>query len=133
MEAIEHLQKARDLEPNSVGIRIGLGNAYLQAHRPASARKEFQEALRLRSDPDIHLGLAVAWAANDMPDMARRHLAEAVAGDARMALKAATYPELRRFHEDPSFAPLLDAAGVPGGKALSGRPDLETAPSAQGS
>ncbi|MEK6644838.1 MAG: tetratricopeptide repeat protein [Planctomycetota bacterium] len=131
-EALVNLERARDLSPNSVGIRIALGNAYLQAHRPSSARSEFQEALRLRTDPDIHLGLAVAWAANDMPDMARRHLAAAVKEDARIAVRAARYPELLRLRETPGFADLIDVSRT--GQALDAvrAADQETARSATG-
>lgn len=132
-EALVNLEKARDLAPNSVGIRIALGNAYLQAKRPASARSEFQEALRLRTDPDIHLGLAVAWAANDMPDMARRHLAAAVKEDARMAVRAARYPELLRLRGTPGFAELIDVSRDAGALEAVRAADLETARSAGGS
>ncbi|MBI5762481.1 MAG: tetratricopeptide repeat protein [Planctomycetes bacterium] len=132
-EAITNLEKARNLAPNSVGIRIALGNAYLQAKRPASARSEFQEALRLRTDPDIHLGLAVAWAANDMPDMARRHLAAAVKEDARMAVRAARYPELLRLRGSPGFAELIDVSRDAGALEAVRAADLETARNAGGS
>lgn len=132
-EALVNLEKARDLAPNSVGIRIALGNAYLQAKRPASARSEFQEALRLRTDPDIHLGLAVAWAANDMPDMARRHLAAAVKEDARMAVRAARYPELLRLRESPGFAELIDVSTQGVTFEAVRAADLETARNAGGS
>ncbi|HWL92474.1 MAG TPA: tetratricopeptide repeat protein, partial [Phycisphaerae bacterium] len=71
-EAIGYLEKARDLQPKSAGIRLGLGNAYLKVRRFASARREFQEALRGRNEPMAHLGLAIAWAANDEFDYARR-------------------------------------------------------------
>jgi protein O-mannosyl-transferase len=132
-DAISNLERARDLSPNSVGIRIALGNAYLQAHRPSSARSEFQEALRLRTDPDIHLGLAVAWAANDMPDMARRHLAAAVKEDGQIAIRAARYPELLRLRGTPGFADLIDISRS--GSALNAvrAADLETARTATGS
>lgn len=98
-QAIGYLEKARDLEPESAGIRIGLGHAYLKVHRPASARRELQEALRHRNDPIIHFGLAVAWAANDAMVPAKRHLAAALARDPRMAGRIAAAPELRELGE----------------------------------
>lgn len=98
--AIACLEKARDLEPNSAEIRTGLGHAYLKVHRPASARRELQEALKRANDPIIHLGLAMAWAANDAVVPARRHLKAALAKDPRMAARAASSPELRRLHDE---------------------------------
>lgn len=106
-EAIEFLERARDLDPRSAGIRVGLGNAYLKVHRFASARGEFQEALRQRNDSAAHLGLAIAWAANDRPDYARRHLAAAVAKDPESAERAGRSSELRRYREHPGFDTLL--------------------------
>lgn len=106
--AISYLEKARDLEPESASIRIGLGHAYLRVERPASARRELQEALRYQNNPMIHLGLAMAWAANDAPDQARRHLAAALAKDPGLAGRIAAMPELRHLGVD------LDAGGRTG-------------------
>jgi hypothetical protein len=52
MRAIAPLEEAVEREPRSVGPRYLLGRAYLEAGRPAEARREFREALRLspRSD-----------------------------------------------------------------------------------
>ena len=107
-EAIAYFERARDLEPDSTGIRIGLGNAYLKVHRFASARGEFQEALRQRNDSAANLGLAIAWAGNDVPEYARRHLAAAVAKDPTIAARAARSEQLRRLHDFPGFDSLLD-------------------------
>lgn len=114
-EAIKYFERARDLEPNSTGIRIGLGNAYLKVHRFASARGEFQEALRQRNDSAANLGLAIAWAGNGVPDYARRHLATAVAKDPSAAARAARSKELRRLHDLPGFDTLLDLSHHPTG------------------
>lgn len=131
-EAIQYLERARDLQPDSTTIRTGLGHAYLQVDRSASARAEFQEALRHRNDPNIHLGLAAAWAANEVPDLARRHLAFAVGVDPRAAARAAGYPALRRLHDQPGFSSLIDLAGTgPAGNAAGG--GLPAARSAGGS
>ena len=107
-EAITYFERARDLEPGSAGIRIGLGNAYLKVHRFASARGEFQEALRQRNDSAANLGLAIAWAGNGVPEYARRHLAAAVAKDPTVAARAARSEQLRRLHDLPGFDTLLD-------------------------
>lgn len=107
-EAIGYLERARDLRPHSPGIRIALGTAYLKVDRPASARGEFQLALKDRNGPMAHLGLAKAWAANEMPEYARRHLAAAIAQDARCAVVAARTPALRRLRHEPGFESLMD-------------------------
>ncbi len=109
-EAIGYLEKARDLQPRAPGVRVGLGNAYLRVNRFAAARKEFQEALRRRNDSNAHLGLAIAWAANDVPDYARRHLAAAVAKDPLVAVRASRSPHLQRLREEPGFEGLLPGA-----------------------
>ncbi|MBK8268487.1 MAG: tetratricopeptide repeat protein [Planctomycetes bacterium] len=106
-EAIAYLERARDLQPRSSGIRLGLGNAYLKIQRFASARREFQEALRHHNDPMAHLGLAIAWAANDEPRFALRHLEAAVAKDPRFAERAGRSPELRKLIEYPGFQSLI--------------------------
>jgi Flp pilus assembly protein TadD len=129
-EAILHLERARDLQPDSAGIRTGLGHAYLEVNRAASARAEFQEALRHGNDPGTHLGLAAAWASNDEPAMARRHLALAVSRDPRLASRAASYPSLRRLHGDPAFADLIDVSGE--GSAAP-RPGVEEVAPSRGS
>ena len=101
------LERARDLDPHSAGIRVGLGNAYLKVHRFASARGEFQEALRQRNNSAAHLGLAIAWAANEKPDYARRHLAAAIAKDPTFAERAGRSSELRRYRDMPGFDTML--------------------------
>lgn len=113
-KAIKFLERARDLEPNSAGIRLSLGNSYLRVHRPSSARGELQEALRLKNDPVTQLSLAAAWAANGSLDRARLHLAAAVAKDPRMSARAAANEELRRLRNQPGFESLIDdRAGGP--------------------
>lgn len=115
LEAISYLETARDLEPESADIRVGLGHAYLKVRRFASARKEFQLALKHHNDAMTHLGLAIAWAANEEPRLARRHLAAAIAKDPRSAERAARSAPLRRYRSYPGFDTLLhmaeDAAG----------------------
>lgn len=106
-EAIQYLERARDLQPRSAGIRLGLGHAYLKVQRFASARREFQEALRHRNDPMAHLGLAIAWAANDEPHFALRHLEAAVAKDPKYAERAGRSPELRKLRDVPGFSELI--------------------------
>lgn len=110
-EAIGYLERARDLAPDSANIRLGLGNAYLKVERFASARGEFQEALKQRNDPMVHLGLAIAWAANDVPEHARRHLAAAVKLDPEYALRAGRSPELRKLRLTPGFEDLIVIPG----------------------
>ncbi len=107
-EAIGYLEQARDLRPRSAPIRLTLGTAYLLADRPASARAEFQEALYYENEPMAHFGLAQAWAGNNQPELARRHLAVAVAHDSRYAALAARFPELRRLSGLPGFEGLID-------------------------
>ncbi len=109
-EAIRHLERARDLQPRAPGVRVGLGNAYLKVNRFAAARKEFQEALKRRNDSNAHLGLAIAWAANDVPEYARRHLAAAVAKDPLVAERASRSPHLQRLRAEPGFEGLLQSA-----------------------
>lgn len=109
-EAIEYLQAARDLQPASAGIRIGLGYAYLKVERFSSARGEFAEALRHENSASAQLGLAIAWAGNEMPDRARRHLAAAVAKDPRFVERARGSPELLRYRDYPGFSGLLETA-----------------------
>lgn len=118
-EAIVHLEKARDLQPGSAGIRLGLGNAYLKVQRFASARREFQEALKRRNDPMAHLGLAIAWAANDELDYARRHLEAAVAKDPHYAVRAGRSPELRRLLDVPGFDGLIEISDDQGAASNS--------------
>jgi len=113
VEAIGYLERARDLQPRAPAIRTALGTAYLKVDRPASARGEFQLALKEQNDPMTHLGLAEAWAANDMPEYARRHLSIAVAHDPRYAALAAHYPSLRRLRHEPGFESLIDASDHP--------------------
>ncbi len=122
-EAIPFLERARDLEPASAGIRLGLGHAYLEVHRFASARREFQEALRRRNDPMAHLGLAIAWAANDEVDYARRHLEAAVAKDPGFAERAGRSPELMKLKDVPGFGHLIS---TPGEGAASVAPATES-------
>ena len=107
-EAIAYLEQARNLRPESPGIRMGLGNAYLRVNRFASARGEFAEALRRRNVPSVHLGLAIAWAANEMPDQARRHLSVAVARDPSIAGRAGRSAHLRKLRDHPGFDGLLE-------------------------
>lgn len=109
-KAIGYLERARSLQPDSPGIRLGLGHAYLEVHRPASARKELAEALKRRNDPYAHLGLARAWAASDSLDLARRHLSAALAKDRRVAARAAAAPELTPLRSDPDFRAIFDSA-----------------------
>ena len=49
-KARESLEKARQIEPKSVGVLINLGNITVQANDVAAARKYFEEALKL--DPN---------------------------------------------------------------------------------
>ncbi len=110
-EAIGYFERARDLAPESASIRLGLGNAYLKVERFASARGEFQEALRQRNDAMAHLGLAIAWAANEVPEHARRHLAAAVQIDPEYALRAGRSPELLKLRSKPGFEELIRIPG----------------------
>jgi protein O-mannosyl-transferase len=111
--AVEYLERARDAQPNSAGIRLGLGNAYLKLRRPSSARRELQEALRLKNDSVTHLSLAMAWAVNDEPERARRHLEAAIAKDPGIAARAAASEELQRFRDRPGFEDLFDSSADP--------------------
>ncbi|MCB9853218.1 MAG: tetratricopeptide repeat protein [Phycisphaerales bacterium] len=106
-EAIPYLERARDLDPASAGIRIGLGTAYLRVEKFADARREFEEALKRNNSPSAHLGLAIAWAANDNPDYAQRHLAVAVEKDPNVAFRAGRSPWLRRYIDRPGFRSLI--------------------------
>ncbi|MCG8406373.1 MAG: tetratricopeptide repeat protein [Phycisphaerales bacterium] len=110
-EAIDYFEKARDLKPRAAGVRIGLGNAYLKVNRFASARAEFQEALKHRNDSSAHFGLAIAWAANNVPEHARRHLTAAIAKDPKMATKAGRSQHLRRLQHLPGFEALIEDSG----------------------
>lgn len=112
-DAIRFLERARDLDPNSAAIHVGLGHAYLRVARAASARREFQEALRVRSDWVVNLGLAAAWAMNDNIELARRHLAMAVAQEPSASARAATFDALRRLHDHPGFEELIDLSAAP--------------------
>ncbi len=106
-EAIQRLERARDLNPASAGIRMGLGTAYLQVNKYSDARREFEEALRRNNTPSAHLGLAIAWAANDMPDYAQRHLEAAVNKDPNVAFRAGRSPLLRKYRDRPGFRSLI--------------------------
>lgn len=127
-EAIEFLERARDLDPHSAGIRVGLGNAYLKVNRFASARWEFQEALRQRNNSAAHLGLAIAWAANEKPDYARRHLAAAIAKDPTFAERAGRSSELRRYRDLPGFDTMLK---IPDDVAESDESPITESPAAR--
>lgn len=129
-EAIERLERARDLQPREPRVRIALGSAYLLMDRPASARGEFQLALKEQNDPTAHWGLAKAWAAIDQRDYARRHLAAAVAQDSRYAYLAARSPALRRFRNEPGFELLID--GSAGGAEPSTEGAVESTPGSPG-
>lgn len=131
-KAIEHFERARDLNPESSAIRQGLGNAYLQVNRPASARRELEIALKDQNDPNTHLSLAMAWAAIDVPVMARRHLAVALAKQPRLAERAAQSETLRRACEATELESLLrDTASMPVDPAMDA--NWPTARSAKGS
>lgn len=117
-DAIKYLERARDLDPSSPGIRLGLGTAYLDVQEYADARREFEEALKRRNSSSAHLGLAIAWAANDMPDYARRHLAAAVEKDPDVAFRAGRSPVLRKYMNQPGFKALI--AVDPNAKASDG-------------
>ncbi|HPF39000.1 MAG TPA: tetratricopeptide repeat protein [Phycisphaerae bacterium] len=106
-EAIRYLERARDLDPSSAGIRLGLGTAYLETQKYADARREFEEAVKRDNTPSAHLGLAIAWAANDNPDYAQRHLAVAVEKDPGVAFRAGRSPLLRRYADRPGFQSLI--------------------------
>ncbi|MFH1420306.1 MAG: tetratricopeptide repeat protein [Planctomycetota bacterium] len=107
-EAIVHLEHARDLRPRSADIHLGLGHAYLDVGRPSSARREFQLSLEAQSSPLAHLGLARAWAANDQPEIARKHLATALALDPSIQPRAALAPELTHLRDEPGFEALRE-------------------------
>ncbi len=47
-EAIENLEKARDLAPSSIRNHLELGRTYLEVDRSPEARKEFDAALKLK-------------------------------------------------------------------------------------
>lgn len=106
-EAIQYLERARDLDPASAGIRMGLGTAYLEVQKYADARREFEEAVKRNNTPSAHLGLAIAWAANDNPDYAQRHLAVAVEKDPNVAFRAGRSPLLRKYIDRPGFRSLI--------------------------
>lgn len=131
-QAVSYLERARDLQPRSPALRLDLGAAYLQAGRPAAARAEFQLVLNERNDPRAHLGLAKAWASNDMPNQARRHLAAAVAFDPRYAILAARYPALRRLGSRPDFESLIDLSDAPSEGGVWERLDLPPTRSSPG-
>lgn len=105
-EAVPYLERARDLKPNDPLIRQSLGTAYLEIGKFTDARRELSEALRRRNNSAVHLGLAVAWAANDMPDLAQRHLAAAIAKDPASSLRAARWPQLQKYRDLPGFESL---------------------------
>jgi len=120
-EAAKYLERARDMRPHSHSIHLALGDAYLDLDRPASARRAFGRAMELRTTSQAHLGLAAAWAANDMPDLARRHLAAALTRDPTSAQRALQSKQLRGFLDEPAFRALVDelstesaAAATPG-------------------
>jgi tetratricopeptide (TPR) repeat protein len=106
-QAAGYLEKARDLSPRVSGSRVALGNVYLQLSRFSSARAEFQEALKYRQDWIVHLGLAKAWAGLEMPELAQRHLAIAVAKEPASAAHAGAFPQLRRYAHLPGFEKLI--------------------------
>ena len=49
-EAEDHYRAALGVRPNSAEARNGLGAVYTSAGQYASARRELEEALRIRSD-----------------------------------------------------------------------------------
>lgn len=124
-EAIRYLERARDLQPRSPDIRLGLGNAYLDVQRFASARGEFQEALRGENSAMAHLGLAIAWAANNEVEYARRHLEAAVTKDSRFSERAGRSPELLRLRNEPGFEQLISPQT---GEAGSAAPATDSPP-----
>ena len=111
--AIDYYERARDLNPQSAAIRLGLGNAYLSVARYASARGEFAEALRVANDPNAHLGLAAAWAGQDIPEFALRHLTAAVAKNPDIVHAAGRSRLLRQYADRPEFADLIDTSQQP--------------------
>ncbi|MCA9255191.1 MAG: tetratricopeptide repeat protein, partial [Phycisphaerales bacterium] len=123
-EAIKYFERARDLDPSSAGIRLGLGTAYLETQKYADARREFEEALKRDNTPSAHLGLAIAWAANDNPDYAQRHLAVAVEKDPDVAFRAGRSPLLKRYADRPGFRSLISVDP----KANNGKGPVTDAP-----
>lgn len=130
-EAIPYLERARDLQPRSPEIRLGLGNAYLDVQRFASARGEFQMALREDNAPMAHLGLAIAWAANNEVEYARRHLEAAVNKDPHFAERAGRSAQLLKLKDEPGFEHLI--APPSSGDMRIPATDSPAAPRAHGS
>jgi Flp pilus assembly protein TadD len=59
--AVEKLQRAADLLPNDLTVRVNLGTAYYLNGRPHRAADQFREAARLAPDnPTVLLNLAAA-------------------------------------------------------------------------
>ncbi|MEI7912352.1 MAG: tetratricopeptide repeat protein [Verrucomicrobiota bacterium] len=71
-----HLYKsALDLDPKSTGALIGLGSTYSTELNYAKAAKTYELALGLDEGcPEVHWGLAIAYAGLDRSDEAGKHL-----------------------------------------------------------
>ncbi len=79
--AVEVCERALELDPHSVDLQVALGVLHNVVGRYAQATREFQKALRLRSDhPDALLGLASAYDGADKYSRAeaiyRRYIAQ---------------------------------------------------------
>jgi len=79
-EALVHLERARELDPRSVVVRLALARAYLQDQRIEAALAELEVALERRPlHPLAHMNRAVARALAGDPDGAEQAAQEAVA------------------------------------------------------
>ena len=96
--AVKLLEEAARLQPNHEQVTVRLGMAYLRAGRAEDAHRSFLLVRRLYPENWVApLGLSLVFAANEQPDVAKKHLDEAVKlGGERAKQAASGYPLLEK-------------------------------------
>lgn len=114
--AIQHIQRALQLQPDLVDALCALGRAYIESGTPDLALPLYEKALKINRDhPKARLGMASALISIGRIDDADPYLKEAI--ERRIGLSRA-YNDLaqtRKFTEEPpELLSILNELGRPG-------------------
>lgn len=78
-EALTHLLRAKELDPNESKIRINLGMAYYFRHQLALAEAELKDAINLnKKNTDAYLNLGSLYLSQNKLTLARKYLEESI-------------------------------------------------------
>ena len=76
-DALENLQRAKEMEPGNAGNITELGRAYKLDGDLKKASDEFREAIRKNPNLELpHFYLAQVLESQNQPELSRRHMAE---------------------------------------------------------